>query len=359
MNKDFLVERDNLARTKFVDAPPLAAAGPGEAVIRVERFALTANNITYGVAGDMIGYWQFFPAPDGEGRIPVWGIGRVADSSTDGVSVGQRYYGYFPMSSELKVEPEKPGDRSFSDGAAHRASLPPVYNQYAAMTVENGFDPRFDNHQMVYRPLFSTSFVLDDWLADNDDFGAEAIVVGSASSKTGFGLAYMLRQSGRARVIGLTSPGNRAFVEGLGLYDEVFTYDEVESLDAGLKTAYVDMSGNRGVLTRVHEHIADNLVCSSGVGITHYDQRDGDAPSSLPGAPPSMFFAPSQMQKRNQEWGPAVFQQRVAEATAGFFEKVDDWVTIEEYPFEELPRVYDQVLKGASPDRAYVVVVGD
>ncbi|NRA84799.1 MAG: DUF2855 family protein [Gammaproteobacteria bacterium] len=31
-------------------------------VFEVDKFALTANNITYGMTGDTLGYWLFFPA---------------------------------------------------------------------------------------------------------------------------------------------------------------------------------------------------------------------------------------------------------------------------------------------------------
>ena len=41
-------------------------------------YALTANNITYGVAGETMKYWNFYPAAAGMGRIPVWGVGKVA-----------------------------------------------------------------------------------------------------------------------------------------------------------------------------------------------------------------------------------------------------------------------------------------
>jgi len=355
---DFLVDRDDLASTEIVEVDALQA-GPDAAVIDIERFALTANNITYGVAGDLIGYWQFFPAPAGKGRIPVWGIGRVRESNVAGVEAGERFYGYFPMSHQLRVAPARVADHGFTDASAHRAELPPVYNHYARMTAANGFEPRFDNHQMVYRPLFTTSFVLDDYLADNDDFGARQVLIGSASSKTGFGLAWMLARAGRVAVTGLTSPANRAFVEGLGLYDDVKTYDEVEALDPGTSTVYVDMSGNRGVLARVHRHFGDNLVCSCGVGITHYDQRDGEAPDALPGAKPTMFFAPSQIQKRNQQWGPAVYQEKLGAATQAFLEQVDDWVTIVEHPYSDVDRVYHTVLAGAAPDRAYVIATGE
>ncbi len=355
MQQDFIVDRSDLREARFVDAPALSPSD-GEAVVAVERFALTANNITYGVAGDIIGYWKFFPAPRGAGRIPVWGIGRVRTTDHADITEGDRYYGYFPMSTELLLRPQSVSPRGFNDASEHRAELPPVYNQYSRMTPENGFEPAFDNHNMVYRPLFTTSFVLDDYFRDNDFFGAGTVILGSASSKTAFGLAFMLQRSKQVRVVGLTSAANEGFVRGLGLYDDVLTYEGVESITRE-PSAYVDMSGNRDVLSRVHRHLGDDLVASCGVGITHWESRDGADPASLPGAKPTMFFAPSQIMKRNQELGPAVYQQRIGEATRAFFAEVDRWVTIEEHPFSELQAIYQTVLAGASPDRGYVIVV--
>ena len=216
------------------------------------------------------------------------------------------------MSSYLKVKAEHVTTRGFTDGAEHRAPLPPVYNQYALMTAGNGFNPDHDDHQMIYRPLFTTSFVLDDYLDDNDFFGASSVILSSASSKTAFGLAFLLHKNRDVKVIGLTSPSNREFVESMGIYDVVVSYDDIESLDASEPAAFVDMAGNRQVLETLHNHYQDNMKCSAGVGITHYDARDGADPAELPGANPAMFFAPSQIEKRNKDWGPRVFRPNSA-----------------------------------------------
>lgn len=352
--KDFVVRRDDLSSTALVDAQSPEGSA---CTIDVERFALTANNVTYGVAGDMIGYWQFFPALDGWGRIPVWGIGSVSASSVRGIEAGQRYYGYYPMSHLLAVSPNSASPRGFTDASAHRAALPVVYNQYSLMTPENGFDPAYDNHHMVYRPLFTTSFVIDDYFADNDFFGAKTVILGSASSKTAFGTAFMMREAKRdVRIVGLTSASNRAFVDGLGLYDEVVSYDDIEALSTDDQAAYIDMSGNPKVLSRVHHHFAEGLVSSCGVGITHWESRGGTA-QDMPGAKPAGFFAPTQIAKRNEEWGPGKFQQELGGATRKFFAAVDQWVTIEEHGFDEVDAIFRRVLEGASPDRAYVVTV--
>ncbi len=44
---------------------PLAPLAEGAVRFAIEKFAFTANNITYAVAGDMLNYWSFFPAEDG------------------------------------------------------------------------------------------------------------------------------------------------------------------------------------------------------------------------------------------------------------------------------------------------------
>jgi hypothetical protein len=350
----FLVKKADLAECR-VEAVATPAIGPGEALLRVDRFALTANNITYGVAGDALGYWQFFPAEGEWGRIPVWGIGTVLSSQGEGIASGERFYGYFPMSGHLVVTPGHARPHGFVDHAAHRQALPPVYNQYARMTEAAGFHPRHDNHQMIYRPLFTTSFMLDDYFGDNECFGAEQIILASASSKTAFGTAFMLRDRSQT-LIGLTSQGNRAFVQRLDLYDEVMSYDEVASLDATIPTAYIDMSGNRTVLAAVHHHFGANLVSSCSVGITHHEAREGEDPKSLPGARPTLFFAPSQVQKRNKEWGPALYQQKLGAAWQAFLGVVDDWVDIVESPTPgQLEEVYATVLNGPAPDKAYVL----
>jgi len=70
-----------------------------------------------------------------------------------------------------------------------------------------------------------------------------------------------------------------------------------------------------------------------------------------------MFFAPSQIVKRNEEMGPAVYQQKIAEATGEFFKQVDNWVTIEEHPFDELKSVYETMLDGPSPTRGFILAL--
>jgi hypothetical protein len=70
----FLVRRDDLAQTHLQPFDAGAPPAPGRIRCRIAHFAFTANNITYAVFGESMRYWQFFPADDGWGCIPVWGF---------------------------------------------------------------------------------------------------------------------------------------------------------------------------------------------------------------------------------------------------------------------------------------------
>lgn len=356
----FEVRRDALGETRLV-SEPLRAAAAGEALIRVDAFALTANNITYGVAGDTIGYWQFFPASsDGDswGRIPVWGFGDVIESRADGISTGQRFYGYFPMASHLRVQPERVTARGFSDAAAHRAALPPVYNQYTATAADPAYQPDQEAMQMLFRPLFTTSFFLDDFLVDNDFFGARTVVLSSASSKTSFGLAWLLHRNRRdhCRVIGLTSSSHVGFVESLGCYDQIVTYEQLSSLPRE-RVVFIDMAGNSAVRAALHQHYADLLAYSCGVGATHWEQAQMRGNAPLPGPKPAMFFAPAQIQKRAREWGPAGMAERIALAWTPFVADAKGWMTVRhERGADAVESVYQDVLHNrARPSDGFIL----
>ena len=66
----------------------------------------------------------------------MWGFAEVVESCCDGVSVGERLYGYLPISSQVVVSPVRVKDSGFVDGAPHRRELHPVYNQYLRCTTD-------------------------------------------------------------------------------------------------------------------------------------------------------------------------------------------------------------------------------
>jgi hypothetical protein len=303
------VMRRDLRTTRVVEraSDPLA---DGEVRVEVEKFALTANNVSYGVSGSMLGYWQYYPAEEPWGVLPVWGFARVVESRAPNLLAGRRIWGFLPMASHAVLRPADITASTFRDDSPHRRDLPSVYNAYQRTDDEPAELAAMEHERCLLFPLFSTSYLLRDWLEDNGYFGARQVVIASASSKTGLGLANLLaREAGHpVQVVGLTSASNRAFVEGLGTCDVVRSYEEIASLDASLPTALVDMAGSASIRRSVHEHFGERVVCSCLVGATHWDA--GRARRELPGATPTFFFAPAQVAKRDEEWGPGELLRR-------------------------------------------------
>lgn len=328
----FEVRRDDIRQGRW--AGVTNEIGAGGVRMRIDLFALTANNVTYATFGEALGYWQHFPTGDPTtGAIPTWGFGTVTESRCEGVDTGERFYGYFPIADECVLYPENVSTAGFSDGAEHRRGLPPIYAHYDRCTSDASYVAEREPQQALLRPLFSTAFLLDDFLHDNGYFGADTVVLSSASSKTAYGTAFCLsqRQGDRVRVVGLTSPANADFTRSLGCYDDVVIYDQIGTSLAETPSVYVDFSGDGAVRSAVHRRLGDRLTYDCAVGVTHWDAA-GAPDSELPGPAPVLFFAPAQAAKRTEELGTAGLRERLATAWTAFMGPVtrtrDPWLVV-------------------------------
>jgi hypothetical protein len=357
---DVIVARGDLQQCKAIETRlPDAATLPGETLlVKVTRFAFTANNITYAVLGDQLKYWQLFPAPKDFGNIPVWGFGEVIASKHPGVAEGETLFGYFPMASHLVIEAADVSKRALRDAASHRQGVSPVYNTYSRVGGDPAFEGRQGDYQALLRPLFMLSFLVDDFLAEHENFGAQRVMLSSASSKTAFGLAHRLHARG-VKVIGLTSASNVTFAASLGCYDEVVTYDQVTSMPADPVVAYVDMAGDSSLREKLHRRFGDRMKYSGQVGLTHRGVSP-DEPE-LPGARPTWFFAPDQIRKRAKEWGPGGVDARFNAAWSTFAPKLDQWLKIVRGRGPEAVRqTYLDTLNGrVPPDQGHILSLSE
>lgn len=359
-----LIARAELVKARLgpdPDAPAQRPLQPGQARLAVEAFSLTANNITYAAFGEAMKYWQFFPAFDAAlGCLPVWGFATVTESRAEGMKEGRRVWGYYPAGTHLVVAPSKVTIAGFVDGSEHRRELAGVYNQYVFCDADPGWRPELEGLQAVLRPLFMTAYLLDDFLADNDYFGARQVLLSSASSKTAQGTAHCLAKRrgmpGAPRILGLTSAAHVEFVRSLGCYDAVLTYDQLSGLDGHAPTVYVDFAGDAQLRRRIHTHFADALMFSSSIGGTHWSAL-GSA-RDLPRPRPVLFFAPAQVKARSapppQGWGATELQRRIGQAWAEFIDQVNsrDWVRIVMRPGPQAAlQAYGDVLAGRTEPR--------
>lgn len=354
---DFLVRKDQLSEIELREAPDIPLE---EAHVRlgVEKFALTANNITYAAFGEAMNYWSFFPAETGWGRIPVWGFARVLESRHPGIQIGEKFHGYYPMSSSLVLQPTRLSPAGFMDGAEHRAPLHSVYNHYSRCGADPFHTEQTEDVQALLRPLFITSWLIDDFLADNKFFGATdggtgVMLLSSASSKTAYGTAFQLAQRDGIEFVGLTSAANLEFCRSLGCYHRVLSYDQIDQIAADSACIYIDFAGNANLRKSIHARFA-NLKYSSSIGGTHVKQLGGA--KDLPGPRATLFFAPAQIKKRNSEWGADLLGQRLLQAWQAFIGKVCDpaapWLIVEHHIGQEAVKAaYLSVLGGRGNPR--------
>ncbi|KPP95088.1 DUF2855 family protein [Erythrobacter sp. HL-111] len=324
------VRKDALERAELVHVEPMGLAD-GAVRLAVESFSVTANNVTYAVVGDGFKYWDFFPAPAPYGIVPMWGHARVAKSRHPEIEVGERVYGYLPMGTSLDVVPGKVSASGFTDMSEHRQPMSPVYNQYSRLAADPEHDPAREAERMIFGPLFRTGFLIADFMKREDWFGAQAVLLTSASSKTAMALASAARAgSPEVRRIGLTSRGNVDFVARTGLYDEVVAYDAVEEIEPR-PAVVVDFAGDADLLGRVHRHFADALRYSCLVGATHREARSAFAEGGeqAPGPKPKLFFAPDHMIAFARDHGREQASRLVAQAWHRFLGEVEGAVEID------------------------------
>ena len=343
-----LVRRGDIRDVRLVDAPPEGETelSENQVLLRIDKFGFTSNNITYATLGEVMRYWDFFPAPEGWGRVPVWGYAEVVRSEHPDIAEGERIFGYLPMSAHLVVEADVVNDVVFIDRAAHRADLPAVYQRYTRVAKERDYDEGQEHLRALWLPLFMTSFGAADYLADKELFGAESVAFSSASAKTALGIAFLLSQTQSAgrKIVGLTSSGNIEFVKQLRYYDEVLPYEEIESLDPA-PTALVDVAGNAEVVRKLRGHLGDNFKKNVILGVTHWEAGNAGEAMSAPDA--EFFFLPQWLEKRRQDWGPAEFGKRYEAAWREFVPSINEWMkVVHEHGPSAVEAVYRDMVEG-------------
>jgi hypothetical protein len=330
LNSQLLVNRSSIGECALhrVEAVGL---DPAHIRVAVERFSLTANTLTYAQFGDMLDYWNFFPtsARAGWGLVPAIGYGRVVESRVDGISEGERYFGWFPMAETVDFAAVPTGS-GFRDNGAHRSAHAGTYRSFLRTDSDPSYtSPSDEDRHLLLRGLYLTGFLIDAFFGARDYLGASQVVVLSASSKTALGYASAIRQAGSrpVRVVGVTSAANKDLVQSVGLYDEVILYDEVGSVSVE-PTAIVDMAGSGAAVAALHQHLGDAIVHSMIVGKSHHDAA---AVAVVGGPQPAMFFAPTAMADGETAWGSDEFARRTQAGIASFVDHSRGWLHVEQH----------------------------
>jgi hypothetical protein len=351
----FTIQKQNLAKMQIKEASK-PSIKEGEILFKIEKYAFTANNMTYAVLGNRLKYWNFFPAEDPDlGIIPVWGFAEVVESKHEGIAVGEKCYGYFPMNDYLKVEAGRVNEFGFTDMVPHRQDMASIYNYYNRTATDPTYNKQVEDFIPIMKPLFVTSFLNYHYLNDADFFKANQIILTSASSKTALGLAFLLKQTQAEhgkKIIALTSLSNIDFVEKTGYYDEILGYDDLQKL-ALEDSLVIDFAGNAPRLQALADHLNENLKFISLVGIADWQASKDfkDIPNS------ELFFAPTSAKKKYAEWGIAEANRRIAEGLFAFIKDMKASIEITHLSkAEEVNEIYQQMIGGSlDPSKGYIV----
>lgn len=356
--RSLLVDRSDLRVTRVDERPP-APLEDGEALVRIDRVAITSNNVTYAAIADVIPYFEFFPSGvEGFGLLPVWGFGEVVASASDDLAEGERLFGIWPSSTHVVVRPVRRGPGLVVDDSTHRRPLPAFYRNYTPAAEDPTYAPDLEDMMCVFRPLFTTAFSIDDWLESQQFMGARRVLLSSASSKTAWATANRLSARTELQVVGLTSDSNVGFVERLGVFDQAVAYGDVAGLDDAAATVFVDFAGSADVRRAVRQAIGSRLVLDLGVGLSHWSEFSVAPAWSDP--PVTTYFAPSVVRERMEEVGADAYMAMYAEAWAGFVPAAEDPLSFEEHHgiAAMRDRFADAVAGMVPPDRGVVIRPG-
>ena len=88
----------------------------------------------------------------------------------------------------------------------------------------------------------------------------------------------------------------------------------------------VDMAGDAAALAAVHDHLGERLKYSMIIGKSHHDSPLAEISV---GPSPELFFAPTEVSRRLEEWGAEEYQRRCSVALEEFVAGSERWLTIE------------------------------
>lgn len=366
------IDQQDLTNTKVVYCDiNVGDLQQDEVLLETDSFGFSANNITYAALGFKMGYWGFFPPqsddscdnPNGFGIVPVWGFATVKASCHPDIKEGEKVFGYLPMASHWVIKAGKVAPHGFSDVHEMRNSISPVYDQYLRCAADPGYDKDREAWQLNFRPLYMTSFVLDDYVAEKAQ--GETLLLSSASSKTALGTAQLLKDQKASRkasykVVGLTSQSKVDMVKASGCYDAVYSYDDLSSLtsdNSDLRYWLLDFAANGTLINHLSERLGDSLSEVTLIGATDWKAEEKPNPKRLNA---EIFFAPARVKLRQGEWGHEAFLAKYAGAWQRFASKVSDQFFEQPHQgTDAITKLYLETLNGTADTKALNVVTFD
>ncbi len=231
---DFLVKRDDLRECRVAESEaPALGAGPGAAAGRDLRPDREQRHLRGDGRGDVL-----------LGLLP--GRGRLGAGADVGLRRGRAQRGRRGRAGDARLRlpapllapggdaRPRPASSGFVDGSPHRAALPSAYHRYLASAADPFYRRRHRGRPDAAAPAL-LHLVPDRRPARRR--GARRAAGRSSSPAPRARRRSPPRSCWRQRqgveLVGLTSPRNAEFVDGLGIYGRAVTYDAIDVARAG------------------------------------------------------------------------------------------------------------------------------
>ncbi|MCX2980730.1 DUF2855 family protein [Halieaceae bacterium IMCC14734] len=383
-------QRKTLAETLVLrdELPPLEH---DEIRLRVDKVGLSANNLFYAQMGEapFLKFFSVYPLSEEHkdlAIVPAWGVATIIESANPEFTVGEQYRGFLHMTNVVQMKARRTAE-GFQAFGGKRDKINQAYNGFLTVAAGGtspiaGEGPKADL-AMTSAPGGGSGFILYELLKMHAFYGANSVVLTSASSKLSLVTAQLLREqrdSGELQcVVGYTAKSNQAFVRSTGLYDLVICYEDALPDDTELKHLLVDVAGDAAIYKRGK----DKFVKAFAVGGTHADAEasvftafgpsgfvkmliDMVAPASIKtwaarrlSPKLEMFFAPTVISELLDKWGHEQMDIKSDAALTAFVDAAIDgnWMSVHRAETPEAAQAaYRRIVEGKVPPAEAVIL---
>lgn len=139
-----LVEKVRYDEQGFLQiSAPATSLGPSSVRVRTKLVAITANNLSYCLMGDVLHWWSAYPLPVSipehysddtkYGIAPGWGCCEVLESTIEDIEPGRIISGFLPISShtvDLQLTRVATASGHFIETSPHRHKIMNLYQRY-------------------------------------------------------------------------------------------------------------------------------------------------------------------------------------------------------------------------------------
>jgi|GEM_PF-543994 len=181
---------------------------------------------------------------------PCWGRCKVYRSNHPQIEEGSTYYGFWPMAAysvRRVCEVDSTGFIAYHDLPSFTGP-----KEWLKLIQMNDTENMCALENYEY---WKIGITYARELQDMNYFGAKRLVISSASSGSGQCIAMSMKELDPSlTVVGLTSERNYSFVKQFPFFDEVYTYEDIQSSPNSGKSLYFDALGWETVTKDVFDH---------------------------------------------------------------------------------------------------------